>query len=82
MQRIQPSQRVEAQLERGRSSWIWVVPACPYCGHAHEHYAGPLDAAPEQYLGMEEPATCSNLDRQVLQYGSDERLRYTLERAG
>ena len=82
MQRIQPSQRVEAQLERGRYSWIWVVPECPYCGQSHEHYAGSLDAVPEKYLGVEELATCSKLDRQVLQYGLTERLAYILEAAG
>ena len=48
----------EAHLEQGRYSWIWVVPQCPYCGHAHEHYAGPLDKDPTKYLGYIEHAHC------------------------
>src|SRR3712207_6736304 len=61
MQRIQPSQRVEAQLERGRYSWIWVVPECPYCGQAHDHYAGPLDRDPAKYLGHSVRAPCPKM---------------------
>jgi hypothetical protein len=68
-------------LERGTYSWIWVVPQCPYCGHAHEHYAGPLDAAPHLYPDVEQLACCSKHDRQAMQQGPDARLTYTLERA-
>jgi hypothetical protein len=69
-------------LERGTYSWIWVVAQCPYCGQAHEHYAGPLDAAPQLYPDVEQLASCSKRRRQAMQQGPDERLTYTLERAG
>ncbi len=79
---LHPPQYAEAHLERGRYSWIWVVQYCPYCGHVHEHYAGPLDAAPQLYPDIEQLACCSRRDRQAMPQGPDERLTYTLERAG
>ena len=75
-------QQAAVQLERGTYSWIWVVPQCPYCGQAHEHYAGPLDAAPHLYPEVEQLACCSKRHRQAMQQDPDERLTYTLERAG
>ncbi len=54
---------VRATLERGRYSWLWVVPQCPYCGHRHEHYAGPLDQDPMAYLGQAVLAKCSIADQ-------------------
>jgi hypothetical protein len=82
MERIHSPQQAEVQLERGRYSWIWVVPQCPYCGQAHEHYAGPLDAAPHLYPDVEQLAACSKRNRQAMQQGPDEWLTYTLESAG
>ncbi len=58
MQRIQPIQQAEAHLEQGRYSWVWVVSTCPYCGQAHDHYAGPLDNDPMKYLGHPVHAHC------------------------
>ena len=82
MQPIHPPHHAEVQLERGTYSWIWVVPQCPYCGQSHEHYGGPLDAAPQLYPDVEQLASCSKRARQDMQQGPDERLTYTLERAG
>jgi hypothetical protein len=53
-------------LERGRFSWVWVVPACPYCNKAHDHYAGPLDGDPYIYVGRMFTARCDATERQRL----------------
>ncbi len=53
-------------LERGRYSWIWVVPTCPYCGKPHDHYGGSLDHAPHWYVGQLFPAHCDRADRRRL----------------
>ena len=82
MQPLQPPQHAEVHLERGRYSWVWVVAVCPYCGHPHEHYAGPLDAAPQIYPDVEHLACCSKRSRQEMQQDPAERLTYTLEHAG
>lgn len=37
---------VQVLLERGRYSWMWVVPKCPYCGKPHDHYGGPSTMPP------------------------------------
>jgi hypothetical protein len=52
-----------ASLERGRFSWFWVVESCPYCGDAHDHYAGPIDGDPHMYAGHAVAARCSRTDR-------------------
>ncbi len=82
MQPIHPLQHAEVHLERGRYSWVWVVAVCPYCGQAHEHYAGPLDADPHLYPDIEQLALCSKRARQAMQQGPDERRTYILESAG
>lgn len=51
---------------RGTFSWLWVLPACPYCGNSHEHYAGPLDRDPYAYLGSSYAARCDTTDRRRL----------------
>jgi len=53
-------------LERGRFSWVWVVPACPYCNKPHDHYAGPLDGDPYMYIGRMFTTRCDATDRQRL----------------
>ena len=53
-----------AKLERTRYSWVWAVDVCPYCGKAHEHYAGPLDGAPRHPEGYIFRAYCDLADRQ------------------
>jgi hypothetical protein len=50
--------RAYATLEISRYSWIWVVPRCPYCGRAHEHYGGAFTDNPYQYTGHLVPARC------------------------
>ncbi len=67
-------------LDRGRHSWVWIVPACPYCGKCHDHYAGPLDSDPHLYIGRLFAARCDATDRQRLspQY-STSNLWYVLE---
>jgi hypothetical protein len=55
----QPFPTVVAVLDRGKYSWIWVVPSCPYCGKAHAHYGGPLDHDPYYYLAYPMTATCT-----------------------
>jgi len=62
---IPPLQHAAAYLEQGRYSWVWVVPQCPYCGHAHEHYAGPLDNDPTKYLRYIEHAHCPKAARRT-----------------
>ncbi len=57
---------VQAHLERGRYSWMWVVLTCPFCGKPHDHYAGPLDGDPYLYLGQTVPARCDRTDRRRL----------------
>ncbi len=61
MQRIPTAAVV---LCRGKHSWAWVVPACPYCGKLHEHFGGALDSDPQRYLGRPVTARCDLLDRQ------------------
>jgi hypothetical protein len=58
--------KARAVLERGRFSWLWVVAACPYCGKQHDHFAGPLDGDPYQYVGMTFAARCDRTDRRRL----------------
>jgi hypothetical protein len=48
-----------ALLERNGASWIWVIPACPYCGQEHHHYGGSLDEDPYHYTGYLVPARCT-----------------------
>jgi hypothetical protein len=50
-------------LERGRYSWIWVVPRCPYCDTPHDHYGGPLTHPPPTIAGQLFPARCTHADR-------------------
>jgi hypothetical protein len=63
-----PKERTKRQayavLERGKHSWIWVVPTCPYCGQCHTHYGGPLDGNPHRYLQWRARAYCNKADRQ------------------
>ncbi len=68
-----------AVLAHGRYSWVWVVPACPFCGKPHDHYGGSLESDPAQYLGHVFPARCDQTDRRrlVLQYLPAD-LRYVL----
>ncbi len=68
-----------AVLERGKHSWIWVIPICPYCGKQHDHYGGALDGNPQIYVGLTFPAHCDNTDRQRLSLGNpDTALFYVL----
>jgi hypothetical protein len=53
-------------LAQGRYSWVWIVPACPYCGKSHDHYAGPLDSDPDLYIGRMFAARCDATDRRRL----------------
>jgi hypothetical protein len=67
-------------LERGKHSWIWVVPACPYCGKQHDHYGGSLDDDPFRYAGCMLVARCDNAERKrFAPYISMGDLRYVLE---
>ncbi len=59
--------RGEAVLERSRFSWIWIVPACLYCGQEHHHYGGPLDGDPYQYTGHSVPARCTRTEEALHQ---------------
>lgn len=54
---------VRAVLVQGRYSWLWVVPACPYCGKQHDHFGGPLDGDPQSYADMSFVARCDSTDR-------------------
>jgi hypothetical protein len=58
--------KAQAYLERGRYSWIWVVPTCPYCGKPHDHDGGPLNGNPSLYLGETFPARCDRANRRAL----------------
>jgi hypothetical protein len=61
---VQPSiPLVNAVLERGKHSWIWVVPRCPYCGYPHAHYGGPFDTDPARYLAYPMTAMCKRYAR-------------------
>lgn len=40
-----------ARLMRGKSSWIWVVEHCPFCGKRHTHGGGALTDDPRKNLG-------------------------------
>jgi hypothetical protein len=53
-------------LDRGRFSWVWVVPTCPYCNKSHDHYGGPLDSDPYIYVGRLFAARCDSTDRRRL----------------
>jgi hypothetical protein len=53
-------------LGRGRYSWVWIVPTCPYCGKSHDHYAGALDSDPNLYIGRMFAARCDATDRRRL----------------
>jgi hypothetical protein len=55
---------VHAVLDRGKHSWIWVVPCCPYCGDPHAHYGGPFDTDPATYLEFPMTAVCKRRARQ------------------
>jgi hypothetical protein len=61
---VQPSiPLVHAVLNRGKHSWIWVVPRCPYCGDPHAHYGGPFDTDPATYLASPMTAVCQRRAR-------------------
>ncbi len=76
----QPTAVARAVLEQGRYSWIWVVPACPYCGKQHDHYGGLLDGDPYRHAGCVVPARCDNVDRKrFVPAASIGDLRYVLE---
>jgi hypothetical protein len=60
---VPPISIVEAVLVRGQSSWVWVVPRCPYCGRPHAHYGGPLETDPSRYLNHPVTPSC-NADTQ------------------
>ena len=53
-------------LDRGRFSWVWIVPSCPYCHKSHDHYGGPLDGDPYMYVGRMFAARCDSTDRRRL----------------
>ncbi|HEX6290373.1 MAG TPA: hypothetical protein VFZ66_14380 [Herpetosiphonaceae bacterium] len=53
-------------LDRGRFSWVWIVPTCPYCGKSHDHYGGPIDGDPYVYIGRMFAARCDATDRRRL----------------
>lgn len=67
---IRPADRLvrtaRVTLARGRYSWLWIVPHCPYCGKQHDHYAGPLNHDPRAYLGSCYVARCDSTDRRRL----------------
>ncbi len=70
----------DAMLERGKYSWIWVVPECPYCRKRHEHYGGALNDDPYKYLGQTMIAQCDKTDRRRLSPGDPTiSLQYVLE---
>jgi hypothetical protein len=58
-----PIPLVNAVLDRGKHSWIWVVPRCPYCGHPHAHYGGSFDTDPATYLAYPMTAVCKRRAR-------------------
>jgi hypothetical protein len=72
----------DASLERGKYSWVWVVPKCPYCGKRHEHYGGALDGDPYKYIGQTITAQCDKTARRQLSPGDPAiPLHYALEPA-
>ncbi len=68
-----------AILARGRYSWIWVVPCCPYCGRQHAHYGGGLECDPRWYLKHPLPASCTPGDSCGQVPGAPSRRRYILQ---
>lgn len=40
---------------QGRDVWLWVIDACPYCGHSHTHGGGELAGNPRRLLGERVP---------------------------
>lgn len=80
MSQVETIRIADAVLERGRYSWVWVVPTCPYCGRRHEHYGGPLNVDPYMYLGQTLTARCDKTDRRQLSPGNPAiALQYVLE---
>ncbi len=49
----------DAVLERGKYSWVWIVPVCPYCRNPHAHYGGSHDTDPSRYLGQAMISRCA-----------------------
>ncbi len=80
MSQVQTIPIVDATLERGRYSWVWVVPKCPYCSKPHEHYAGSFANDVYRYLGQPVIAKCDKTDRRHIAAGiPDKKLEYVLE---
>ncbi len=80
MSQVERIRIADAVLERGRYSWVWVVPICPYCGKQHEHYGGALDGDPDRYLSQPLASQCDKTDRRQLSPGDPAvALQYVLE---
>ncbi len=82
MSQVQTIPIVDAILERGRYSWVWIVLECPFCGKQHEHYAGSSAHDVYRYLGQLVIAKCDKTDRRRIAPGApDIKLEYVLEAA-
>ncbi len=80
MSQVQTIPIADAILERGRYSWVWVVPECPFCGKQHAHYAGSFVTDVYRYLGQPVMAKCDKTDRRHIASGvPDTKLEYVLE---
>ncbi len=80
MSQVERIRIAEVVLERGRYSWVWVVPTCPYCGKRHEHYGGARNGDPYRYLGHPLASQCDKTARRQLSPADPTvALQYVLE---